>query len=247
MRVSRGSVRSSTIHCKSFQLTNESSSRRHGCTFASKLGTNLYTNTLKYWFVADPTGYTLNFDLYCDKQRTVILSWCMVRCCHRADKAVPFSRLPCLLWQFLHQARGQNTSSSVESLRHTQKNRLLYLRKKFQWCVCLLVGQKCVTVLSNNYPGNGDGTATRYTKDRAGRYSQIYVPLPADIKYYNQYMGGVNTSDQIIGYLHIVRQMKRYWKTLFYRLHEVSKTNYTSMIQVVIDGVRNQSFHRKQV
>ena len=70
-----------------------------------------------------------------------------------------------------------------------------------------------------------DGTAARHTKDRAGRYSEIYVPLPAAIKYYNQYMGGVDTSDQLIGYHRIVRQTKRYWKTLFYHLLDVSMTN----------------------
>ena len=86
-------------------------------------------------------------------------------------------------------------------------------------------GNKCITVLFNSYPGNDAGTATRRTKDRAGRYSQIYVPLLAAIKYYNQCMGGVDTSDQLIGYHHIVRQRKRYWKTLFYHLLEVSTTN----------------------
>ena len=70
---------------------------------------------------------------------------------------------------------------------------------------------------------NDAGTATRRMKDRAGRYSQIYAPLQAAD--YNQYMGGVDTSDQLIGYHHIVRQRKRYWKTLFYHLLEVSMAN----------------------
>ena len=51
------------------------------------------------------------------------------------------------------------------------------------------------------------------------------VPLPSVIKFYNKFMGGVDLSDQLIGYHRILRQTKKYWKTLFYHLLEISLTN----------------------
>lgn len=53
-------------------------------------------------------------------------------------------------------------------------------------------------------------------------------------------MGGVNISDQLIGYHHIVHQTKRYWKTLFYHLLEVSMTD-ASVLQkliLVVEGTK---------
>ena len=47
------------------------------------------------------------------------------------------------------------------------------------------------------------------------------LPAPDHIKF----MGGVNLSDQLIGYHPILRQTKRYWKTLFYHLVEIAATN----------------------
>lgn len=105
-------------------------------------------------------------------------------------------------------------------------------------------GNKCIRVLSNSYPGNDAGTATRRTKDRAGRYSQIYVPLLAAIKYYNQFMGGVDTSDQLIGYIILSdkgRDIGRHYSTIFLRSARPMPLYYTSGYWW------NQSSHRKQV
>ena len=83
----------------------------------------------------------------------------------------------------------------------------------------------CVTVLTNSYPGHAEGTARRRTKNRDGDHSILDVPYPSAIKYYNKFMGGVDKSDQLIGYHRVIRQTKKYWKTLFYHLLKISLTN----------------------
>lgn len=90
----------------------------------------------------------------------------------------------------------------------------------------------CVTVLSNAYPGHSDGTARRASKDTSGSHSVLEVPLPSTIKYYNKFMGGVDKSDQYISYHRILRQTKRYWKTIFFiiflRYAQPTHTFFTS-------------------
>ena len=90
---------------------------------------------------------------------------------------------------------------------------------------CCWRDNKCVTVLSKSYPGHAEGTVRRKSTDRSGRFSMADVPLPSAIKFYNKFMGGVDLSDQLIGYHRILRQTKKYWKTLFYHLLEISITN----------------------
>ena len=48
-----------------------------------------------------------------------------------------------------------------------------------------------------------------------GAYQTADVPIPATVKYYNQFMGGVDNSDQLKSYYKILCQTKKYWKTLF--------------------------------
>ena len=90
---------------------------------------------------------------------------------------------------------------------------------------CCWRDNQCLTVLSSCYPGHTDSTVRRRSKDQLGSYVAIDVPLPTAIKQYNQFMGGVDLSDQLIGYHPVLRQTKRYWKTLLYHLIEVCLTN----------------------
>ena len=51
------------------------------------------------------------------------------------------------------------------------------------------------------------------------------LPLTSAVKQYNTFMGGVDMSDQLMNYHRILRQTKKYWKTLFYHLLEISVSN----------------------
>ena len=80
-------------------------------------------------------------------------------------------------------------------------------------------------VVSNNYPGHSDGTIRRRGKDQSGQFQLIDLPLPSSIKAYNKFMGGVDKSDQLISYHRVLRQTKKYWRTIFYHLLEICATN----------------------
>ena len=79
--------------------------------------------------------------------------------------------------------------------------------------------------MSNNYPGNSDGTVKRRGRNGQGHYETLDLPLPSAIKAYNRFMGGVDVSDQLISYHRVLRRTKKYWKTLLFHLLEISVTN----------------------
>ena len=84
---------------------------------------------------------------------------------------------------------------------------------------------KCVTMLSSGHSGSADGRTKRRVKDTNGHSVVVDVPQPSAIKEYNRFMGGVDKSDQYISYHRVLRQTKKYWKTLFYHLIEIAVTN----------------------
>ena len=88
--------------------------------------------------------------------------------------------------------------------------------------------------MSNAYPGHQDGTVRRRSKDSAGGSATLDVPLPAVVKNYNAFMGGVDKSDQLISYHRVIRQTKRYWKTLFYHIVEIAATNSFVLQKLVL-------------
>ena len=63
-----------------------------------------------------------------------------------------------------------------------------------------------MTVLSTAYPGHTNSTTKQRGKDQSGQFANINVPLPSAIKQYNRFMGGVDLSDQLIGYHPVLRQ-----------------------------------------
>ena len=81
-------------------------------------------------------------------------------------------------------------------------------------------------MLTTASAGHQDGTVPRRTKHPQTQSLQLLdVPIPKPVKRYNLFMGGVDKSDQIIGYHRVIRQTVRYWKTLFYHLVEISLAN----------------------
>ena len=204
----------------------------------------------KYWVLADPTGYTLDFDLYCGGRRTTAIS----------EHGLSYDVVMELTQMYQHQGyylfidNFYTSPALVKSLKewdigttgtlrtnrrgipesvlqlHTAMTRSdvprgtgYYIRVGEEVYICWK-DSSCVT-LSNNYPGHTDGTVKRRTKNRSGEFESVEVPLPSAVNSYNTFMGGVDMSDQLISYHRIIRQTKKYWKTLFYHLLEISVTN----------------------
>ena len=98
-----------------------------------------------------------------------------------------------------------------------------YIRSKEDVYVCWR-DNSCVCLMSNEFPGHCDGTVKRQGRDQFGVSQPLDIPLPSPIRHYNQFMGGV-VSDQLISYHRVLRQTKRYWRTIFYHLLEIAVTN----------------------
>ena len=62
-------------------------------------------------------------------------------------------------------------------------------------------------------------------KDSSGRYKKRDVPIPLPIFHYSKHMGGVDRSDQPIHYYNVLRQTRKYWKTLFFHFIDIAVVN----------------------
>jgi hypothetical protein len=205
----------------------------------------------KFWVLADPTGFTINFELYQGKKRATAPSPHGLAYDVVMDLTTPFHHQnyfvffdnfytgPALI-QSLKESGVHSTGTlrvtragvpeSVKQLVSIMKRRDVprgtgyYVRSSSIVYICWR-DNDCVTVASNSFPGHEDGTAKRKGKNQSGGHQAVDVPLPAAIKQYNRFMGGVDKSDQLISYHRVLRQCKRYWKTLWYHLLEISATN----------------------
>ena len=84
---------------------------------------------------------------------------------------------------------------------------------------------KCVCVLSSEHPGHSSISVERNVKDKGGKSQKKDVPIPIIVYNYNKYMNGVDRSDQLIKYYNILRQTKKYWKTLFFHFIDIAIIN----------------------
>ena len=91
---------------------------------------------------------------------------------------------------------------------------------------------KCVVVGSTEHPGHSENTVERNWKDKGTRQKQN-VPIPLPIYNYNKFMGGVDRSDQLLKYYEVVRITKKYWKTIFYHLVDLSAVNAFILHKIV--------------
>ena len=213
----------------------------------------------KYWVLADPTGYTIDFDVYGGARQAH----------ERSDKGLAFDVVMKLIQPFQFQgyllycdnfytspqlfqelqqigilATGtliknrRGIPASVKNLRDALSRSDVprgtgYYIKDSQSNLTYVCWKdnKCVTVVSTAHPGSADGTAQRRIKDTTGVSIVADVPQPSPIKEYNKYMGGVDKSDQYIQYHRVLRQTKKYWKTMFFHTIEIAVTNAFLLFQ----------------
>lgn len=76
-----------------------------------------------------------------------------------------------------------------------------------------------VAVLSTNCGSNELVTVQRRTKNAPHRQD---VKIPAPVSCYNQFMGGVDLSDQMRSYYHAGRSCKKWWRFIAWFLLDVS-------------------------
>ena len=213
----------------------------------------------KYFVLADPTGYTLDFNLYCGARRSGPIS----------EHGLCYDVVMNLIQMYPHQGyflfmdnfytsptlvkvlkdrdiwstgtlriNRKDIPESVLQLHKAMKRSDVphgtgyYVRDGQEVYTCWK-DSGCVTLLSNSYPGHKDGTTMRRAKKRSGEFERLEVPLPSAVRAYNSFMGGVDISDQLISYHRIIRKTNKYWKTLFYHLLEICVTNATILCNLM--------------
>ena len=63
-----------------------------------------------------------------------------------------------------------------------------------------------------------------------GKFNNVIVPQPLAINYHNQYMNGVDRSDQMLASHNVSQKCYRWWKILFFHLIDVAIVNYFNSI-----------------
>ena len=83
---------------------------------------------------------------------------------------------------------------------------------------------KDVSVMTTYSKATGTNTVQRKRKEN-GVFVTHNVNIPPPIKDYNEHMGGVDLSDQLIQYYQVLRKSKKWWKKLFFHLIDLAVVN----------------------
>ena len=84
---------------------------------------------------------------------------------------------------------------------------------------------KPVSMLTTLFSANEETTCERRTKTGGGRFKRVQLPQPLAVDYYNQYMNGVDRSDQMLSCHNVSQKCYRWWKVLFYHLLDIAIVN----------------------
>ncbi|KAK0140092.1 PiggyBac transposable element-derived protein 4 [Merluccius polli] len=82
-----------------------------------------------------------------------------------------------------------------------------------------------VSLCSTIHPVYSGDTVQRWKKTGDGPHQLISIPRPTTVTEYNRYMGGVDTSDQMIGTNSVHRKIRRWPTTVFQHLVDIAVTN----------------------
>ena len=198
----------------------------------------------KYWVLADPTGYTGDFDTYCGTGPGYDVVAKLTAPLQFQGQVYydNFYSSTSLFSDLLEKGiavTGTVRTNHVGIPKEVQELKVA-LEKTYVPCgtgyyiwqkdsrAAYTVWKDCksVTVMTTPFPGHSNSTVKQRVKNATTRLSETQdVPIPIAVQKYNSYMGGGDKSDQFISYNHILRKIVRYWKTFFYHLLEIVTTN----------------------
>ena len=208
----------------------------------------------KYWVLSDPSGYTVDFDLYCGASRNTSRSEFGLGYDVVMSLVSPllyqnyrlycdnFYSSPVLFHSLLQQgitATGtlkvdrRGVPSDVAIMKNALKPRSVargtgyYIREQnSQIAYCCWQDNKVVCVMSTCHPGHSISTVRRKVKNPSDGTCQVQqVATPIMIENYNKFMGSVDKSDQLLSYHNTLRRTVCYWKMLFYHMLDIAVIN----------------------
>ncbi|KAJ8415069.1 hypothetical protein AAFF_G00007670 [Aldrovandia affinis] len=103
-----------------------------------------------------------------------------------------------------------SSKSPLGSIRWIRKNSVLFV----QW-----------RDTRDVHTAHGEDTVRRRIKGADGQWALKDVTVPPVVKEYNQYMGGVDISDALIGYYKVLHKTKKWYKTFFYHFMDIVIVN----------------------
>ena len=107
--------------------------------------------------------------------------------------------------------------------RYGERGDIRYVRDDNVVCTQWL-DNKVVTLLSTKHRATDRHDAERMVKENGAWVAQP-VRRPIAVAHYNEFMGGVDTFDQLATSYHLLRRSKKSWKPLFYDLIECAIVN----------------------
>ena len=210
---------------------------------------------LKLWVLADSTnGYTVDFNVYIGKDASKDTSE------HGLGYDVVMELMKPYLKQGYHLyldnfytspqlvkdlfVHGTPSTGTVKTNRkdfpkslqkvkewakHKKRGDLRWVRHEqvlaLQW-----VDSKPVSILTSHYHANAKVSCVRRVKTR-GVFSEKTIPQPLAIHEYNQFMNGVDRSDQMLACHNVSRKCYRWWKTLFFHVIDIAVVNSFLLFQ----------------
>ncbi|XP_056108147.1 piggyBac transposable element-derived protein 4-like [Rhinichthys klamathensis goyatoka] len=82
-----------------------------------------------------------------------------------------------------------------------------------------------VSVCSTLHTAHSGNTVQRRVKQQDGSWTKTSIPCPTPVLAYNEHMGGVDHSDQLIQYYSAQHKTMRWYRHLFYHFLDIATTN----------------------
>ena len=103
------------------------------------------------------------------------------------------------------------------TIRYIRENNLVFIKWK---------DTRHVVMCSSLHEAVSDLTVVRKVKNReGGGFTHLQIPYPPAVRDYNEYIGGVDLSDMLVQCYQVVRNTRKWYKTIFYHCLDIAAVN----------------------